>query len=72
MDSPREQQAEGNWNQLRGRLKEAWGVLTDDDLDRYRGQREQLEGRIQARTGESRESIRETLDRLTREARYRW
>lgn len=72
MDSPREQQSEGNWKQLRGRLKEAWGSLTDDDLDRYKGRRDQLEGQIQARTGETRESIRETLDRLSREARYRW
>ena len=32
---------EGNWKQFKGRVKEKWGNLTDDDLDRVAGQREQ-------------------------------
>ncbi len=72
MDSPREQQAEGNWKQFTGRLREAWGSLTDDDLDRMEGRREQVEGHIQEKTGETRESIAKTLDRLATEAKYRW
>lgn len=42
---------EGNWTQFKGKLKEQWGKLTDDDLDVFEGQREQLLGRIQARHG---------------------
>ncbi len=38
---------EGSWKQMKGKVKEQWGKLTDDDLDVINGQREQLEGRIQ-------------------------
>ena len=40
---------EGNWNQLKGKIKEQWGNLTDDDLDQISGKREQLIGKIQDR-----------------------
>ena len=42
---------EGNWKQAKGKLKEQWGKLTDDDLDVIAGKREQLLGRIQERHG---------------------
>ncbi|PZR89841.1 MAG: hypothetical protein DLM68_05505 [Hyphomicrobiales bacterium] len=42
---------EGNWKQLKGKVKEQWGHLTDDDLDKVAGKREQLEGKIQERYG---------------------
>ena len=38
---------EGNWKQFKGKVKEQWGKLTDDDIDRMAGQREQLVGKIQ-------------------------
>ena len=37
---------EGNWKQVKGKVKEKWGKLTDDDLDVINGQRDQLEGKI--------------------------
>jgi uncharacterized protein YjbJ (UPF0337 family) len=40
---------EGNWKEMKGRVKEKWGKLTDDDLAAINGQREQLEGRLQQR-----------------------
>ena len=40
---------EGNWKQFKGKVKEQWGDLTDDDLDRIAGKRDQLEGKIQER-----------------------
>ena len=46
---------EGNWKQLRGRVREQWGELTDDDLDRIGGKREQLIGRIQEQYGLSKD-----------------
>jgi uncharacterized protein YjbJ (UPF0337 family) len=42
---------EGSWKQLKGRIKERWGDLTDDDLDRIAGRRDQFEGLIQQRYG---------------------
>ena len=42
---------EGNWTQFKGKVKEQWGKLTDDDLDIIAGKRDQLLGRIQERHG---------------------
>ncbi len=42
---------EGNWKQLKGKAKEQWGKLTDDDLDVVAGKRDQLVGRLQERYG---------------------
>lgn len=69
-DSPAEQKAEGNWKQFRGRLREAWGSLTDDEVDRFQGRRDQLEGHIQEKTGETREAVRRKLDDLSKETKY--
>lgn len=37
---------EGNWKQIKGKIKERWGKLTDDDLNIIDGRRDQLEGKI--------------------------
>lgn len=42
---------EGRWKQIKGKVKEQWGRLTDDDLDVIAGRRDQLLGRIQQRHG---------------------
>lgn len=42
---------EGNWKQFKGKIKEQWGKLTDDELDKIAGRREQLSGRIQEHYG---------------------
>jgi uncharacterized protein YjbJ (UPF0337 family) len=42
---------EGNWKQVKGKAKEQWGRLTDDDLTAIEGKRDQLEGKIQERYG---------------------
>lgn len=52
---------EGNWKQLKGKVKETWGKLTDDDLDMINGRRDQLVGRIQERYGVAREAAEERL-----------
>lgn len=44
-------QLEGNWNELKGKAKEQWGKLTDDELDRMEGKADQLVGAIQKRYG---------------------
>ncbi|RYF29304.1 MAG: CsbD family protein [Comamonadaceae bacterium] len=48
-------QIEGNWKQFKGKVKEQWGKLTDDDIDVVAGKREQLLGRIQERHGLSKD-----------------
>ena len=60
----------GSWMQLKGKLREAWGALTDDELDRYEGQLEQLVGYIQKTTGQERDKISSDIDRLSREVKY--
>jgi len=42
---------QGNWKHLRGKLREQWGDLTDDDLDVVAGRRDQLAGKLQERYG---------------------
>ena len=54
MDSNR---LEGNWKQIKGKVKEQWGKLTDDDLTAINGQREQLEGKIQERYGIQKDQV---------------
>jgi len=41
----------GQWNQVKGKAREKWGKLTNDDLDVVQGRAEQLVGRIQERYG---------------------
>ncbi|WP_347270217.1 CsbD family protein [Rhizorhabdus histidinilytica] len=53
---------EGNWKQLKGRIKEQWGKLTDDDLDQIAGRRDQLEGKIQERYGIEKDRVKQDID----------
>jgi uncharacterized protein YjbJ (UPF0337 family) len=53
---------EGNWKQTQGKIKEKWGKLTDDDLTKINGQREQLEGIIQQRYGLAKDMVRKDVD----------
>jgi len=53
---------EGNWKQLKGKVQEKWGKLTDDDLDTIAGKREQLSGRIQERYGIAKADADRELD----------
>lgn len=55
---------EGKWTEVKGRLREAYGVLTDDELEEAKGDREQLEGKLQARLGKTKDEAREALDRI--------
>lgn len=46
-----EDRLKGKWRQWKGKAREQWGKLTDDDLDRVQGNAEQLAGKIQERYG---------------------
>lgn len=53
----------GHWNEVKGRLQENWGQLTDHDLQQARGSAEQLIGTIQQKTGATRSEIEHFLTR---------
>lgn len=53
---------QGNWTQWKGRLKEKWGDLTDDDLQMLDGKKDQLAGKLQERYGIAREEAEKQLD----------
>jgi len=50
-------QVKGDWNIAKGKIKQKWAKLTDDDLQFVAGQEDELIGRIQKRTGEARENV---------------
>lgn len=54
----------GNWNQIKGKIKEKYGKLTEDDLQYQEGKADQLLGKIQERTGESKQAIKEFIDQI--------
>ncbi|MEL7585719.1 MAG: CsbD family protein [Prolixibacteraceae bacterium] len=53
----------GNWNIIKGKLKQQYGDLTDDDLMYVEGQEDELIGRIQKKTGRAKEEITDYIDR---------
>jgi uncharacterized protein YjbJ (UPF0337 family) len=54
--------AKGNWNIAKGKLKQKFAQLTDDELQFTEGKEDELIGRIQKRTGQAREKIERTVD----------
>lgn len=46
---------EGNWKEMKGKIQQKWGKLTDDDMDVIDGRREELVGKIQQAYGKSRD-----------------
>ncbi|WLO84466.1 CsbD family protein [Pantoea agglomerans] len=48
-------EASGNWKQFKGKMKEKWGKLTDDDMQVIEGKRDQLVGKIQERYGSTKD-----------------
>jgi uncharacterized protein YjbJ (UPF0337 family) len=55
----------GQWNQLKGSVREQWGKLTNDDLDQIQGKSEQLVGKLQERYGIARDEAQRQLDAWT-------
>ena len=53
---------EGRWDQLKGKIKQTWGELTDDDLDVAEGEWDELIGNIEEQTGETLESIEDKIN----------
>jgi uncharacterized protein YjbJ (UPF0337 family) len=58
---------EGMMQKLKGKIQSIWGDITDDDVDRAQGDRNQLVGTIKQKTGEREEDIRRKLDDLDKD-----
>ena len=54
----------GNWGELKGRVKQKWGQLNDDELRQAEGSFDQLVGLIQRKTGETRQQVEQSLRTL--------
>jgi uncharacterized protein YjbJ (UPF0337 family) len=57
---------EGNWKQLKGKVREKWGKLTDSDFEQIAGKRDQLIGRIQERYGITKDEAQKQADEWMR------
>lgn len=57
----------GKWKQIRGRAKEWWGDLTDDELDKINGRMDELVGLLQERYGYAKEEAKKEIDRRLEE-----
>lgn len=57
-------QFKGSWNEVKGRLKEEYGELTDDDLQYSEGKEDQLVGRLQQKLGKSKDEVRRIISNI--------
>ncbi|QED37519.1 CsbD family protein [Antarcticibacterium arcticum] len=57
-------QLEGKWKQVKGKFKQSYGDLTDDDLYYSEGKFDEMLGRLQEKTGRSKEELKDEIDRL--------
>jgi len=57
-------QFKGNWNEVKGKLKQKYGDVTDDDLSYVEGKEDELLGRLQKKTGKSKEELKDEINKL--------
>jgi uncharacterized protein YjbJ (UPF0337 family) len=58
----------GNWNEIKGMLRSRWGQLTNDDMQSFNGNIDQLVGLIERKTGETRSAVESYLNQLTEQS----
>ena len=57
-------QFKGSWNEIKGKLKQSYGSLTDDDLVFAEGKDDELLGRLQKKLGKTKEEVRQMIEKL--------
>jgi len=62
----------GQWKQLRGKIQQKWGDLTNDDLDRIQGSQTEFEGLLQERYGYTKERARQEVNDFFKETEPNW
>jgi len=60
-----QQSLQGNWNEIKGKLRNKWGQLTNDELQSFDGNVDQLVGMIQRKTGEARNMVENFLEEVS-------
>jgi uncharacterized protein YjbJ (UPF0337 family) len=63
-------QIEGAWKQVRGEVRNAWGKLTDDDLEQIAGKRDILAGKIQERYGMAKDEANRKIDEWANKLKF--
>lgn len=59
----------GNWKQLKGRIKESWGKLTDDEIDQIEGNYDRLVGKLQEKYGYQKDESKRKVDEMLSKAK---
>ena len=59
-----EDKLKGNWNEIKGKVKQEYAELTENDLTYQEGQEDELLGRIQKKTGKGKEEVKSFIDSL--------
>jgi uncharacterized protein YjbJ (UPF0337 family) len=57
-------QFKGNWNQIKGKLKQKYGQLTDDDLTFMEGKEDEMLGRLQEKTGKTKDELKSEIENM--------
>jgi uncharacterized protein YjbJ (UPF0337 family) len=60
-------QIEGSWKEFKGKARQQWGKLTDDELDQVQGKREELIGKLQKKYGYARDQAEKEVDTWSRD-----
>ena len=63
LDDSTEMRARGNWNEVKGKAKQQWGNLTDDDLDYAEGKQDEWLGQLEKKTGHTIDDIKSWFQR---------
>lgn len=58
---------QGNWTELKGKVKQQWGKLTDDDLTQINGSYQELEGKLQKAYGYQKDQLQKELDEFSKQ-----
>lgn len=59
-----EDKIKGNWNVIKGKIKQEYGEITDNDLTYTEGQEDELIGRLQKKMGKTKEEVKEFIDNI--------
>ena len=59
-----ELRVKGRWNEIKGKLKQKYGSLTDDDLKYSEGKEDELLGKLQKKTGKAKDELRAEINRM--------
>jgi uncharacterized protein YjbJ (UPF0337 family) len=64
MDVMEKLKVKGSWNEMKGKLKQKYGQLTDDDLAFAEGKEDELYGRLQQKLGKTKDQVRKEIEDL--------